>query len=76
MTLKHGLDSEGLTGSINSAKPFQAQSEEEDVRLSSPCNAVVSAVTRPVIIHRFGGGGGGGRVKSQNECFADDTLLC
>lgn len=63
MRLKHGLDSLGLCGSINSAKPFQPKSEEEDVRLSSPCT-VVSAVTRPVIIHRFGGGGGGGRVMS------------
>lgn len=54
--LKHGLDSEGLSGSINSAKPFQPKSEQKEVWLSSPCSTV-SAVTRPIIIHRFGGGG-------------------
>lgn len=59
--LKHGLDSEGLSGSINSAKPFQPKSEQKEVWLSSPCSAV-SAVTRPVIIHRFGGGGWEGNV--------------
>lgn len=59
--LKHGLDSVGLSGSINSAEPFQPKSEQKEAWLSSPCSAV-SAVTRPVIIHRFGGGGWEGNV--------------